>query len=153
MLFCTLWSMVTLKGVFTKNERGYRFTAKNRRFWSLLILLLSVASIRRKLLKTTRTEERSVYTNSERWNIQLWSKKKSILFQTNHSDITNNSHRLFFDAFINSWYFIMPRVNFNWFEKEDFKINLRTKCVINISHLIIFNVLSCFLSQILCRNG
>ena len=46
---------LTLKGVFTKNERGYRFTAKNKRFWSLLILLLSVASIRRKLLKTTHT--------------------------------------------------------------------------------------------------
>ena len=40
-------------------------------FWSLLILLLSVASIRRKLLKTTNTEERSVHTNSERCNIQL----------------------------------------------------------------------------------
>ena len=38
-----------LKGVFAKNERGYRPTAKK---WSLLILLLSVASIRRKLFKT-----------------------------------------------------------------------------------------------------
>ena len=48
-----------------KNERVYRFTAKNKRFLSLLILLLSVASIRRKLLKTNNTEERSVQTNSE----------------------------------------------------------------------------------------
>ena len=47
-----------LKGVFAKNERGYRRNAKNKRFRSLLILLLSVASIRRKLLKTTYTEER-----------------------------------------------------------------------------------------------
>ena len=48
--------ILMLKGVFAKNERGYRLTAKNKRFWSLLILLLSVASISRKLLKTTHTE-------------------------------------------------------------------------------------------------
>ena len=46
-----------LKGVFAKNERGYRLTAKNKRFWSIPILLLSVASIRRKLLNTTHAEE------------------------------------------------------------------------------------------------
>ena len=62
-----------LKGVFAKNERGYRLNAIKKRFWSLLILLLAVASIRRKLLKTTNTEERSVLTNSERCNIQLGS--------------------------------------------------------------------------------
>ena len=39
------------KGVFVKNERGYRLTAKNNRFRSLLILLPYVTSIRRKLLK------------------------------------------------------------------------------------------------------
>ena len=58
-----------LKGVFAINEieRGYRLNAIKKRFWSLLILLLSVASIlRRKLLKTTNTEERSVHTNLER---------------------------------------------------------------------------------------
>ena len=42
-----------LKGVFAKNERSYRNTSKNIRWWSLLILLLSVAPIGRKLLKTT----------------------------------------------------------------------------------------------------
>ena len=57
--------------MFAKNERGYRLTAKNNRFWSLLFLLQSVASIRRKLLKTTYTEERSVHTNSESCNIRL----------------------------------------------------------------------------------
>ena len=62
-----------LKGVFAKNERGYRLNAIKKRFRSLLILLLYVASIRRKLLKTTNTEERSVLTNSERCNIQLGS--------------------------------------------------------------------------------
>ena len=34
-----------LKGVFAKNERGYRLNAIKKRFWSLLILLLSVAFI------------------------------------------------------------------------------------------------------------
>ena len=62
-----------LKGVFAKNERGYRRNAKNKRLRSLLILLLSVASIRRKLLKTIHTEERSAHTNSEICNIQLGS--------------------------------------------------------------------------------
>ena len=45
-----------LKGVFAKNERGYRLNAIKKRFWSLLVLLLSVASKRRKLLKTSHTE-------------------------------------------------------------------------------------------------
>ena len=45
-----------LKEVFATNERGYRLSAIKKRFWSLLILLLSVASIRRKLLKTSHTE-------------------------------------------------------------------------------------------------
>ena len=62
-----------LKGVFAKNERGYRHTAKNKRFWSLLILVLSVTSIRRKLFITTHDKERSVHTNSESCNIQLGS--------------------------------------------------------------------------------
>ena len=55
----TCESFKTFKGVFAKNERGYIKILK--RFWSLLILLLSVASIRRKLLKTTNTEERCPY--------------------------------------------------------------------------------------------
>ena len=49
---------------------GYRLTSKNMRFRRLLILLQSIASIRRKLLKTNDTEERSVHTNSERCNIK-----------------------------------------------------------------------------------
>ena len=47
--------------VFAKNERGYK--------------ALSVASIRRKLLKITFTEECSVHTNSESCNIRLGSKE------------------------------------------------------------------------------
>ena len=34
-------------------------------------------------------------------------RKKSMKFQTNHSDITNNSHRIFFDALVYSYYFII----------------------------------------------
>ena len=46
-----------LKGVFAKNKRGDRFMAKNNRFLSLLILLLSVASKRSKMLKTILTSQ------------------------------------------------------------------------------------------------
>ena len=52
-----------LKGVFAKNERAYRLNAIKKRFRSLLILLLVVASIRRKLIKTSHTEDRSAHTN------------------------------------------------------------------------------------------
>jgi len=77
--------------VFAKKYSGYRVMAKNIRFWSLLILLLSVASITRKLLKTTHmhTEERSVH-------------KKTILFLTNSLDITTYRNRLFLDTFVYS---------------------------------------------------
>ena len=60
-----------LKGLFAKNERGDRLSAIKKRFWSLLILLLSVASIKRKLIKTSHTKERSAHTNWGRWNIRL----------------------------------------------------------------------------------
>ena len=40
-----------LKGVFAKNERRYRLNAIKKRFWSLLILLLSVGSIMEKIVK------------------------------------------------------------------------------------------------------
>ena len=62
-----------LKGVFAKNERGYRLNAIKKRFWSPLILFLSVASVRRKLLKTTYTEERTVHTKWESCNTWLGS--------------------------------------------------------------------------------
>ena len=66
-----LQRLTKLKGVFAKNERGFSLNAIKKRFWSILILLISIASIRRKLLKTTNTEERSIHTNSERCNIRL----------------------------------------------------------------------------------
>ena len=95
-----------LKGVFAKNERGYRLSAIKKRFWSLLILLLSVASIRRKLLKTSHTEQLSGHTNGEKCNIQLRPSKINLI-QKNHSDITTYSHRLSFATFVYSLYFIM----------------------------------------------
>ena len=49
--------------MFDKNEREYRLTTKINHLLSLLILRLSVASLRRKLLKTSYTEERSVHIN------------------------------------------------------------------------------------------
>ena len=40
-----------LKGVFSKNERGYRLTAKNTFFWSLLILWnINNLRMRRKII-------------------------------------------------------------------------------------------------------
>ena len=42
--------------MFAKNERGYRLTAKNIRWGSLLILLLCYV-YKEKVLKTTHTEE------------------------------------------------------------------------------------------------
>ena len=60
-----------LKGSVSEKSK-----AKNNRFWSLLIFILSVASIRRKLFKTTHTEERSVHTNSESCNIHDLDHKK-----------------------------------------------------------------------------
>ena len=66
-----------LKGVFAKNERGYRLNAIKKRVWSLINLLLSVASIIRKLLKTSHTEYLSAHTNSEIATYNL-DRKKSI---------------------------------------------------------------------------
>ena len=67
------------KGVFAKNERGYRLTAKNKRFWLLLILLKSVASIKRKLLKTTlycmkniapiQIQKDAIYSDRKKFNL------------------------------------------------------------------------------------
>ena len=63
------------------NERRYRLLAKNNRFSSLiLILLLSVASIRRKLFKTTYSEERSVH-EIQKVSIYDSDRKKKINFK------------------------------------------------------------------------
>jgi len=51
-----------------KMKGGDRLTAKNNSFWLILIIYLSIASIRKFLKKTTSTEIRSVHTNSESFN-------------------------------------------------------------------------------------
>ena len=68
--------------MFEENEKGYRLTAKNYRWWSLQTLLLSVAAIRRILLKTNLTEERCVHTKSESCNI--WRNRKKKQFNSKH---------------------------------------------------------------------
>ena len=72
------------------------------RFWSLLILLLSVVSVRRKLLKT-----KNVVSIRIQKDATFNSDRKQINLIPNHSEITNNSQRLFFEAFVNNWYFII----------------------------------------------
>ena len=57
-----------------------------------LILLLSVASVMRKLLKTTHPEECSVHKNSESCNIQLGSEKINLLLNKSFN-ITNYNLR------------------------------------------------------------
>ena len=52
-----LYFVSCFKGSVREKSKGYNLTAKKKRFWSLLILLLSIASIRRKLLTTNYTEE------------------------------------------------------------------------------------------------
>ena len=95
--------VIFLKGVFAKNGRGYRLPSKNIRWWLLLIWLVSVASIRRKLLITTHTEERSVHTNSEKVAI-FDSDRKKINLIINSKQISNILQPIiidfFFDAFV-----------------------------------------------------
>ena len=89
-----------LKGLFAKNKRGYKLTAKNKHFWSLLILVLSVVSLRRKFLKTTYTWERSVHTNLESCNIRRINCK---LINLISSTSFIYYHQLFFHMFIYSF--------------------------------------------------
>ena len=63
---------IIFKGSVREKWKGYRLNAIKKSVWSLLILLLSVASIRKKLIKTSYTEERSAHTIWGSWNIRLW---------------------------------------------------------------------------------
>jgi len=78
--------------------------AKYYRWWSLLILLLSVAFIRRKLLKTTHIEERCVHTNSESYSILLGSLKNQFnskqIIQILQPIIIDNTHLYIVDFLI-----------------------------------------------------
>jgi len=135
--------------VFAKNERGNRLTSKNIRWWLLLFLLLSVASIRRKLLKTAYTEERSVHTNSESCNIRLGRKKINLIPNKSFSYCKFATYNNRFEPFVNIWYFIIffkifydPRVTFKnihscfddfWNEDDIFIFSVKTSCKRNIN--------------------
>ena len=61
--------------MFAKNERGYRLNAVKKRLWSLLILLLAVASISRKLLKTIITIKTNYEKSTDRSKISSDQKR------------------------------------------------------------------------------
>ena len=73
---------LNLKGVFAKKGKGAYY-----RWCLLLILRLSVASLRRKLLKTTHTD----HTNSEIGNINDLDREKKINLITTAIIIDNFS--------------------------------------------------------------
>ena len=74
--------------------------SKNIRWWLLLILLLSVAFIRRKLLKTTYNKEHSILTNSELKQYSTRIVKKSF------NSIIQIWQSLIIDYFSTHWYIV-----------------------------------------------
>ena len=89
-----------LKGVFAKNISWYRLSAKNNRFWSLLILLPSVNLEKIVILNNVASKQ---IQKVAIYDYTTWIVKKSIWFQTNNSDIATYIHRLFFGAFVYSF--------------------------------------------------
>ena len=96
----------TLKGVFAKIERGYRLTAKNKRFWSLLILLLSMTIVCN--IWMICLELNGLFYNPS-WMLQLsefvWTQRSSVwvvltnfllIDATDSSKICSDQKRLFF---------------------------------------------------------
>ena len=73
--------VASLKGVFAKNERGYMLNAIKKRFWSLLILLLSVASIRRKLIKTSHIGMLT-FLFYRKTIVSLWKRRRKTFLKT-----------------------------------------------------------------------
>ena len=77
------------------------------------------------MLKTTHTEERSVHTKTESCNIQLESKKINLIPNKSFRYYTTNSHQLFLDAFIYSWYFIIFKIEyFEYLKKLKFFLKM-----------------------------
>ena len=86
--------------MFAKNERGYRLTVKKE---SLLIAtdLTSICSVYKEKIVENDSYQRTkrivqIPFKFRKMQHSTRIVNKSILFQTNHSDITNNSHRLLF---------------------------------------------------------
>ena len=75
------YAYCSIKGSDLEKWKGvYRLTSKNIRWWSLLILIISVASIRRKLLKTNHTEERTNFRKLQylTWIFVLYMNKRRL---------------------------------------------------------------------------
>ena len=97
--------------MLAKNEREYRFTSNWIRYWSLIILLLSVVSLRRTLLKTTHPKNFRPNANSRSCIIPLaWIVNNSIKSKNTNSDNTTYNCQIVY-----SWYFIILKKNiWNW---------------------------------------
>ena len=109
------WKKSTFKGSVRKNEKGpIQVTAKNKRFWSLLILILSVASIRRKLLNTTHAEETEI--NISKSNSRIIKIKNIMKF-----DLYTNASK------ISRWLLVVISEWFVW-NSIDFFITIRFEC-------------------------
>ena len=83
-----------------KIKRTISLVEKYSIWWLILILFLSFASLRRKLLKTNYGKERSVHIQ-----IQKVAIFESDRLKINFIHISQSS--IFFDAFVYSWYFII----------------------------------------------
>ena len=139
----SLVKILALKGVFAKNEGGYRLNAIKKRFWSLLILLLSVASIRRKLLKIT-------YTQEQIQKIATFNTDHKIinLIPNNHSDkskICSDQKRLFFAVSIYPLWF---------FTNTPFEGKPASPCLCLVTCICTFSLTpSCFQAQGIYNNS
>ena len=89
-----------LKGVFAKNKRGYMLTAKNKRFWSLLILYTSICCVYKEKIVINNLYWRTQHPYKFR-KLQ-YSDRTKINLIPNKSIHTTYNHRLFFDAFVYS---------------------------------------------------
>ena len=84
--------------MFAKYKRDvYRLTSNRILWWSLLILLLSIASVSRKEFKATYKEERGPKQIHE---VVPFHSDSSIKFKTYHWDIITCKCWIYFDAFL-----------------------------------------------------
>ncbi len=131
--------------MLAKNERGYRLNAIKKHFLSLLILLLSVASIRRKWLKMTHTAQPcTVYF--------LWSKsyfwKNLFLFRV---FLIMDTTFLYFSELLKN----LSQRNIIFLKiQKYYAIFILYKCVEKLSTTIVCNILNDMfrIKQILLRS-
>ena len=101
-----------LKGVFAKNERGYRPNAIKKRFMIATNLTSICCVYKEKIVQDV--SYRITWRPYKLRKLQHATKtvKKSIKFQTNHSDITTYSHLLSFATYVYIRYFILVLILF-----------------------------------------